>query len=119
MNALQISLTRAARELGIEILINSTIDLNENCKFIAPILFPNFGTSKGTIVFSSEETYRSEQLDELWNLGFTHSSFLPPDESEKFDLTSHIEMFSDWGWTGSEDSRPKWLLEQDQDDSEI
>jgi hypothetical protein len=29
------------------------------------------------------------------------------------DIDSYIEMFSDWGWTGSEESRPKWLLEQD------
>lgn len=111
MNALQDSLARAAGELGIKIVINQAIDLSGNCKFLAPILFPQFGASKGTLVLNSDDNYAIELIEELRNLGFTASSFLPPEPDEKFDIDSYIEMFSDWGWTGSEESRPKWLLE--------
>ena len=116
MNALQTSLARAARELRIQIILNQAIDLSGNCKFVARILFPNFGSSKGTMVFSPEEMYTSEQLKELQNLGFGYSSFYPPGANEEFNIESYIEMFSDWSWNGPDETRPQWLLEQDDSD---
>jgi hypothetical protein len=109
MNRMQEWLERAAKELGIEIIVGFVIRLPDGSSFTTQALLPNLGADKGTVVIDSSFEVNLFAERYLLEQGFTISSFSAPLQNEIFDLDGYAEMFSEWGWTGDESLKPEWM----------
>lgn len=107
MNRMQEWLVRAAEELGVRIFVGYSAKLPDGNSIQTQALFPDLGGPLGTIVIS-EETDASI-LRHWVRQGFAYSIFSEPLPNEKFDLDNYSEMFSEWGWSSDEGSKPAWM----------
>ena len=108
-NPLQQELDRAAKELGLRVVIGYAAHLSNGAAIQSQAQFPDLGGASGTIVFDSQDTCDAETRRELAALGFSLSTFYQPSSDEDFDLGSYAEMFKEWGWTGDEHRKPSWI----------
>lgn len=109
LNRLQEELSRAAKELGLRIVVGYAARLQNGSAVTAQALFPDLGGALGTIVFDSADTCDAETRRALVAKGFSISTFSQPLGSEDFDLDSYAEMFEEWGWTNDEHRKPDWM----------
>jgi hypothetical protein len=104
-------LERAAKELDLEIQLDPWIRLKRGDSVRAHALFPHLGGPGGMAVFSlgqSKDLLTEESTD---GIGFAFLS--EPHRSEGFDIDAWLEVFTDWGWSGSPEIRPTWMLSSD------
>lgn len=109
MNRMQEWLMHAAKELGIRIIVGHVVQLPNGSLFPTQALFPDLGGELGMIVLASANSYDSEIRHALVEKGFSISTFSSPLPNEEFDLDNYQEMFSEWGWTGDDNLKPKWM----------
>jgi hypothetical protein len=109
MNRMQEWLKRAADELGVRILVGFEAKLSDGNMMFTQALFPDLGGPLGMIVMASSDQTETSIARDLLAHGFAISTFSEPLPNEEFDLNNYSEMFSEWGWTGDEDSRPSWI----------
>jgi hypothetical protein len=107
MNRMQKWLERAAEELGVRIFVGYNAQLPDGNSIQTQALFPDFGGALGMIVIS--ETVDASILRHWVMQGFAISTFSEPLPNEEFDLDNYSEMFSEWGWTSYEGSKPAWM----------
>lgn len=104
-------LQRAAEELELEIQLNPWIRLKRGDSVRAHALFPQLGGPGGTAVFSLGQT--KELLTEEAADGVGLSFLSEPHPSEDFDMDAWLEVFRDWEWNGTPETRPPWMLSSD------
>jgi hypothetical protein len=84
------------------------LDLRPGLQFRAVALLPQLGAPEGMVIVE-----RSEELaglgDEVAEAGLGYSVLSDPRPSEEYDLSSFIEMFSEWGRAATDGPRPDWL----------
>lgn len=102
---------RCAVDLNIEIQVPFCVEIDNQP--IELILFKNFGSQMGTLVFNSFnvlDTIEKKKGKQIkgYNISVFDYQLLHYDEEVQ---DSVIEMLTEWGWTGSEDKRPFWLLD--------
>lgn len=99
-----------AKELNLQVEIPYT--LNIDGKLIeVNLLLRNFGGIPGTIIVNDYDKIK-DYTKKFGSLGFSVFSTPPKFEplltaQEKEEI---IYMLSEWGWTGPEDEKPSWLL---------
>src|SRR5262245_34790188 len=103
---MQERLTRAAKELGVRVLLRYVVNLSDGRKLIAQALFPEFGTAFGTLVFRYEDAVDAAARRDLVAQGYGMSTFSESLPNEEFDLDSYREMLMEWGWTSEEAHKP-------------
>ena len=106
---MQKSLDRAAKELGIRIVVGYVAHLSDGTAFCTQALFPDFGSAFGTIVLDIESELDTSIRKDLLEQGFSISTFSEPLPNEEFDALNYAEMFSEWGWTNNEMDKPAWM----------
>lgn len=84
----------------------------KECEIAAKALIPQLGSRKGMIIVSNFADLCG-RANALIDMGFGYSVLDEPRADEEYDLDSHIEMFSEWGWA-SEEAKPEWLLDQEE-----
>jgi hypothetical protein len=108
MIRLQADLQRAARELGLRIVTQCVLDLRPGRQIQAVAILPQLGAPEGMVIFEHFEELAGLG-HELTEAGFGYCVLSDPLPSEAFDLNSFIEMFSDWGWAATGETRPDWM----------
>jgi hypothetical protein len=105
---LQSRLRRASEDLRFEIKLDHEQVLSSGRIVKCPVFVPGFGSSKGTLIFSS--------VGEFWDFrneiiadGFGFSCL--SDYDDTYDRESTIEMLSEWGWAGSQENKPDWIVD--------
>lgn len=99
MSKMQEWLIQAASRLGLAVTAPHTLTLPSGHQIQVNAYFPTLGMSPGMLVVDELNRVR-DVLSELEDLGYGVSVLSEPGAQEQFDLTSYIEMFRDWGWTG-------------------
>ena len=114
MILLQEWLSRACTQLGLRLELDCllTLDSGRQIKVLAWI--PELGAPKGMIIAQSYEKLQNV-ITELIESGYGYSVLSDPQVGEHFDLTSYIEMFSDWGWPSGTKEKPSWMSTSDSD----
>lgn len=97
---LEQQLSKACRQLGIEILFDHCVRLGQGAELCATAYFPGIGSRHGMLVFKSFDDF-STRLDDLRDAGFGYAVLEEPRPDEEFDLSLYREIFEDWGWHAS------------------
>jgi RNAse (barnase) inhibitor barstar len=102
---------RSAEILGVELAKPAGVRVARDMTLHADMLVRGFGAPKGTLVFEKTDQY-PRYFEELWEQGFTPSSFSPYADGAECSLLGMVEVLSDWGWEG-EGPEPRWLITLD------
>jgi hypothetical protein len=108
MTNLQLFLQRACQELGLNILVPFSLTMRDGIQINAQPLLPQLGAPNGIIIVKRFDELRG-LASELNTIGYGYSVMSEPLISEQFDLNSHIELFSDWGWGNDNERTPDWM----------
>jgi hypothetical protein len=116
MRKLHDELSRAATDLGLQVLAPFQITLNSGRTLSAVALFPELGAPRGMIIVRSFAEIRDieHELDEL---GYGFSVLDEP--NDPYDLESLAAMFSDWGWSSDEHTKPSWMTDPSDEDGDV
>ena len=101
--------SEAANRLGVELGGPLVIDLPDGRKVEAQMLVPQFGTNKGTLVFS--DAYMLSDLRPLIELGYAYSVFDGGLQGKPIADDDLIDILRDWCWCGDHAATPSWLSE--------
>jgi len=108
MTKLQLFLQRSCQELGLRIVAPFLLTVREGIQIEAQALLPQLGAPNGMIVVKHHDELRGV-APELPTMGYGYSVLEEPLPSEGYDLESHIEMFTDWGWGNMNERKPGWM----------
>ncbi len=100
--------TEAANDLGLCIIAPFTLVLDSGNKINARLLLKGFGHTIGMIIVTDYSSI-SPFTDEIIYSGYGYSTLSEPEMNECYDRQYFIDMLQDWGWSGSNELRPKWL----------
>lgn len=109
MSRMQHWLARAADELGVRVMIGYVVTLSDGRKLTSQALFPDFGSTFGTLVFRSEDAIDSDARRDIVKQGYGMSTFSDPLPNEEFNVDNYAEMLAEWGWTRAEAEKPEWM----------
>jgi hypothetical protein len=109
MNKMQETLARAAKELRIRAEIDYVVTLSDGRSLRSQALFPDLGNLLGTLVFCTQDNVEPSAKRDLVSQGYGVSAFSAPLPDEIFEIENYAEMFSEWGWAGSSNDKPKWM----------
>lgn len=99
---------KAASDLGLQITTPFSLVLSSGHRLQAILLICQFGGTKGMLVFASYDGIASH-VNEIVDAGYGFSILDEPGEHEEYNREEYIELLSDWGWSGDDESRPTWL----------
>lgn len=99
---------QAAADLGFVVKCPATVDI-AGITFKVPVLVEGFGAKHGMVIVSSYSDVKAH-AEALADAGFGYCVMSEPRLNEPYDLESFIELLSDWGWTGSPQHSPGWLV---------
>jgi|SRR6185503_5270044 len=108
MTPLQAELQRAGQDLGLEIVVPYNLDVPGGVHIHAIALLPQLGAQKGMIIVSHFEDLQGAAI-QLVDDGYGYSVLDDPSPSDVYDLHSYIDMFSEWGWGATSETRPDWM----------
>jgi len=111
MNLMQQHLARAAKELGLRVIIGYAVKLSDGEMLSSQALFPDLGNPKGTLVFHWDDRIDKKARQDLVTQEYGASTFGEPLPGQNFDVTSYARMFAEWGWWGDERDKPSWMSE--------
>lgn len=98
----------ACNELELKIEIPYLFKLQNQQEIEACARISNLGSKNGMLIFNSFDEIRSNYRDiQKANFAFSIIDELSP--TDVFDLSAYIEMFNEWGWSGSTESIPIWM----------
>ena len=109
MNKMQEWLFRASNELGLRAEFNYLVKLGDGSTLTARAYFPHLSNSKGVLIFDWSDKVDASARQELESMGMGMTTFGEPGPNEEFDIGSYIQMFAEWGWTGPEAQKPRWI----------
>lgn len=99
---------RVAEILGVEIVAPYSAELPSGARIDASVLVKRFGARVGMLIVTDYARVRSE-LAALDAAGYGFSVLEEPEPADPFDVEEYAEMLRDWGWAGSQESRPSWF----------
>jgi hypothetical protein len=99
----------AASDLQLSVELNSDIEIKPGVYLRSPVFVHEFGGEKGTLIFDSYNDVADFEED-LKIKGYGYSVQKSYDR-DIYDREIFIEMLTEWGWTGSPNSTPKWYSE--------
>ena len=108
MTNLQSFLHRACQELGLTINVPFLLTMCDDIEINAQALLPQLGAPNGMIIVNHYDELCGT-VSKLQSMGYSYSVLDDPSPTEKFDLESYIEMFSDWGWGTVNERKPDWM----------
>lgn len=108
MTRLQSFLQSACQELGLSIVVPFPCTVGDGIQINAQALLPQLGAPNGMIIVNHYDELHGMASD-LSAMGYGYSVLDEPLPSEDYDLGSHIEMFSDWGWSNVNERKPDWM----------
>lgn len=97
---------KAQKDLGLTILLNHKVELNDKSFVKAEVLLKDFGAKNGMLLFC-DFGYIKKYTKHLIDLGYGYS--ILSGNSCNYNRDDFIEMLSDWGWSGDKDNEPNWL----------
>lgn len=109
MTHLQTELQRAAHDLGLKIVVPYTLDIRSGLQIRALALLPQIGAENGMLIVDSFAELKGI-ANELVDAGYGYSVLDDPLPSTEYDLHSYIEMFSEWGWGATNETKPDWMM---------
>ncbi|WP_165973593.1 hypothetical protein [Luteibacter rhizovicinus] len=101
-------LVEACRELELHIDTDPIIDLPSGLKINPAARIRDLGGVEGMLIVDNYDQVEPH-TDEIVRAGYGFSVLDEPHQGETFDLSNYMDMFRDWGWTGSAASQPKWI----------
>lgn len=108
MTNLQTRLYQASQDLNFDINVEHGIVLSTGRAIKCPVHIPWFGSSKGTLIFSSIAEFW-EFRDEIIADGYGYSCL--SDYDDTYDRESTLAMLSELGWGGNQENKPDWLVD--------
>jgi hypothetical protein len=96
---------RAAKDLGVAIVVPYTLEASQAESYEFACLLPNFGAPNGMLLRTTHD--KAASLAAAAN-GFGVSEMYAETRLE-YDVASYIECLCDWGWV-STDPPPEWYL---------
>lgn len=114
MTKLQERLVGACDALGLGIDLDFVAPLPSGTRVAALARIANLGGTNGMLIVGSFDEVRGV-TDELVAAGYGYSVLSEPNRGEELDLGSFVDMFSEWGWAGSESEQPTWLVREVED----
>ena len=109
MNRMQEWLARAAKGIGVSLIVGYVARRPDGTSCQTQALVPDLGGTLATIVLDSESQSDALIRRHLFEQGFSVSTFAEPLPNEEFDLDDYAEMFSEWGWAGDQTLKPEWM----------
>ena len=99
----------AASDLGFVVDGPVTIEVG-GTRMSVPVFVEGFGAVRGMLIVTSYSDVKPH-IEALAHAGFGYSVMSEPRQNETYDRESFIEMLSDWGWSGSPQERPAWVVD--------
>lgn len=104
-------LISACRELGIAHIPNFKVATSHGEIIQSEVFIEHFSNPIGIMVFDFSYQadflpYRAELVEKGYGASFWD---LSSDNRHPFEIENFVEIFCEWGWTGSEDAKPKWI----------
>lgn len=100
MTKLQLWIRQACDTLGLGFDLNYRVGLSGHCEVEALARIRGIGHRNGMLIVTSYDTV-SPCGASLMAEGYGFAVLDEPRDGEDFDLQSFVDMFRDWGWTGS------------------
>jgi hypothetical protein len=100
--------SKAADELGFQIVAPFEVTLGRGAKLQVPLLVLHFGAKHGMLVVPSYETVK-DVANELVEAGYGFSVLSEPESHDDYVREEYIEVLRDWGWSGEPSGMPLWL----------
>lgn len=101
------NLTKACTSLNLKFEIDVNIILLDSSERFALFRIFELGAENGMLLFSDIVSLGDGRAIVDSNYGYSVLNELRP--GEEFELSEYIELFSDWGWTGNDAKRPRWI----------
>ena len=112
MTRLQSDLKRVCDQLGLRIVNPFKLAFAGGDEISAQALLPQLGAPRGTIIVTSFSELKGKE-EELVEMGFGYSVLDEPWSDVGYEVEGCIEMFSEWGWGSTEEEKPSWMLDQE------
>lgn len=109
MSKQQQYLMRAAQELGLRFTLDYVVTLPDGKAITFPAHFPDLSNPSGMLVANRSTEIDTATRKALIDQGLGLSTYGEPPSNEIFEIEGYIEMFSEWGWSGEDDSKPWWM----------
>lgn len=100
----------AAKDLDIKIIAPFTTTLRSGSELNALLLIENFGGENGIVISNSFDSFE-HLIDEISLNGYAFSILSEPYNNEIYDREVFIELLKDWGWSGSKEKTPNWVID--------
>ena len=108
MIELQERLKRTCAELGLNAKLGEPVQVE--AAYAVPVAhIASIGTPNGLLIFCDANELRPI-AKKLVEEGYGYSMLSKPRPTEGFDLEAYKGMFADWGWSGSPDVKPLWMV---------
>ena len=111
MTSLVEHLRLLSKELGLRVEFSRMIFVGKEFSIESLAYFPDLGGRNGMIVVTDFSEVRGKH-ELISDAGYGFTTLTDPHCDHSDDKVAFIEMAIDWGWTGPEDRRPSWLVEQ-------
>jgi hypothetical protein len=97
----------ASEDLGIDIVTPFDATLSDGARLRVAALVKNFGPPRGMLIVSDYDALKPH-VQKIIEDGYGYSAQLG-NSPAGYDRATMLDIFRDWGWSGSEDKRPSWL----------
>jgi hypothetical protein len=104
-NRVQRAWLEASGDLGIEMVGHYEFRDREGSRFEAPVFLPEFGSSKGTLLFL--ETSSGYAIDAAHHSGY-HVSLIGASSYDNYGREHFIQTLRDFGWEKAGKNPPAW-----------
>ena len=98
----------AALDLGLQIVAPYELALPSGVRIRVPLLVKHFGGREGMLVVTDYSRI-ADWVDEIGLAGYGFSTSSEPRPDEVYDRDDCIAVLADWGWTGTDSERPRWI----------
>ena len=95
---------RAAKDLGVEIVVPYTLEVSQVERYEFACLLPQFGATNGMLLRTTHD--KAASVAAAAN-EFGVSEMYAETRLE-YEVSSYIECLCDWGWVSKDQSPPEW-----------
>lgn len=102
---------QVSRILNIDVEFDFEVNIQKFKAIKVPVFLPNFGHKNGTLLFSDPGFAPLVHESELGKcFGISYCGDDPGSEIRR-SIAVYIDMLSEFGWSGSSEEKPEWLIE--------
>ena len=99
---------RVAKDLGIDIVTPFEAVFSDGSRLTVSAWVKNFGAPRGMLINADYDVLKPHK-HKIVESGYGYSSNLGS-SADRYERSSMIEVLKDWGWSGTADEKPDWLL---------